>query len=63
MDCFAMDELKRPVKSFQIAYVKQAKEGADLTFFREDEGNTSICECRQGEELIAGFRIEFDTEI
>ena len=63
MDCFKMDELKREVKSFQIAYVKQAKEGTELTFYRKDEGNMSICECRQDEDLVAQFRIEFGTEI
>ena len=59
MDCFTMDELKKGVKSFQIAYVKQAKEGAELVFYRKDEGNISLCECRLEGELIAQFRIEF----
>ena len=57
-DCFSSDEL-RGVKSFQIAYGKQAKEGAELTFFREDCGDISVCEAHSGEETIAQFRIEF----
>lgn len=59
LDCFTMEELARPIKNFQIAYVKQAKEGVELVFFRKDEGNISVCECHHGEELIAQFRIEF----
>ena len=59
LDCFTMSELSRPVKSFQIAYAKQAKEGVELIFYRRDEGGSSICECWNGEDLIAQFRIIF----
>lgn len=58
LDCFSVEEL-RPMKAFQIAYIKQAKEGAELIFYRKDEGNVSVCEAYQEEELIAQFRVEF----
>lgn len=59
LDCFTMEELKVPVKSFQIAYVKQAKEGTSLRFFRADEEGESILEARANDELIAQFRLVF----
>ena len=60
MDCFTMDELsKRKMKSFQIAYVKQAKAGSELTFFRMDEADATVLEARLGGELIAQFRAVF----
>lgn len=58
LDCFSMEEL-RPIKAFQIAYIKQAKEGAELKFYRKDEGKIAICEAFQGDELISQFRLEF----
>lgn len=59
-DCFSMDELAaRPVRSFQIAYVKQAKEGKELSFLREDRGDTSLCEAVSDGELLAQFRVTF----
>lgn len=59
MDCFTAAELTRPVKSFQIAYLIQAKEGVELSFFRKDEGNVSICEARSEEGVHARFRLIF----
>ena len=60
MDCFSMDELKaRPVKSFQIAYAKQAKEGKELILYREDFEGYSICEAVSEGELLTQFRITF----
>ena len=59
LDCFTSEELSRPLKSFQIAYVKQAKEGSELIFYRKDGENESFCEAHCGGELIAQFRIGF----
>lgn len=59
LDCFSMEELNRPIKSFQISYIKQAKEGAQLTFVRADHGSESICGAFEDTELIAQFRIIF----
>ena len=60
MDCFTMKELaSRPIKAFQIAYIKQAKEGETLELFREDREGESICEAREGGEPIAQFRVWF----
>lgn len=58
-DCFSFEELARPVKNFQIAYVKQAKAGKELVFLRKDEGNSSFLEAHSEGELIAQFRVEF----
>ena len=58
-DCFSMEELSRPVKSFQIAYVKQAKEGQELSLYRGDFESESICEARASGELLSQFRIQF----
>lgn len=58
-DCFTMEELRRPVKDFQISYVKQAKPGAELILYKKDNGSESFCEARCGEELISSFCIRF----
>ncbi len=58
LDCFPMDGLKS-VKSFSIAYGKQAKEGSELVFYRRDEGDTSVCEAHCGGELFSQFRVTF----
>ena len=57
-DCFSMDELSfRLVTAFQIAYVRQAKEGAQLSFIREDCADGAICEAHCAGETIAQFRV------
>lgn len=62
-DCFTMEELAaHPVSAFQIAYVKQAKEGSVLTLVREDTEDGALCEARCGDELIAQFRVWFGGE-
>ena len=61
-DCFTMEELFRSVSSFQIAYGKQAKEGTELVFYREDFGNRSVCEARCSGEVFTQFAIEFTGE-
>lgn len=60
-DCFSLEELAaRRVKSFQIAYVKQAKPGSELILLREDcADGSSLLEARCGEETLAQCRIEF----
>ncbi len=60
-DCFTAEELRR-VASFQIAYGKQAKEGAELIFYRQDFGAESVCEAHCNGECFAQFRIRFQTE-
>ena len=60
MDCFTMEELKgKRILSFQITYAKQAKENAELIFFRKDEGPVSVCEAYSEGELLTQFRVEF----
>ncbi len=60
LDLFSMEELRaRRITAFQIAYVKQAKEGTELALLREDRAGESICEARAGDDLIAQFRVWF----
>jgi len=60
LDCFTMDELKdRTIKRFSVTYHKQAKEGAELSFFRKDEGDTSVLEARGGDEVFTQFSVTF----
>lgn len=60
-DCFTMDELAaRSVKSFQIAYGKQAKENSEITLIRKDfDGGVSRCEAYAGDELLSQFSVTF----
>ena len=60
-DCFTIDELAaRPVKSFQIAYGKQAKEDSEITLVRKDfEDGVSRCEAYAGDELLSQFSVKF----
>lgn len=59
-DCFSMDELScRAVSAFQIVYLKQAKEGAELTLVREDTEDGALLEARCGEETLSQFRVWF----
>lgn len=59
LDCFSFEELKRSIKDFQISYVKQAKAGKELVFYRKDEGNRSILEAHSEGELISQFCLDF----
>lgn len=61
-NCFSIDEFSRPVRSFQIAYARQAKEGTLLSFWREDTPDGTLCEARGGGELFTQFRIRFAAE-
>lgn len=59
-DCFTMEELKaKSVSSFQVSYVKQAKEGAELTLLRQDFEGYSVCEAREKDELLTQFRVDW----
>lgn len=59
-DCFSMDELSaRSVSAFQIAYIRQAQEGSELTLVREDTEDGALCEARCGGEMFAQFRVWF----
>lgn len=59
-DCFSARELERPVKAFRISYVKQAKEGDELSFFRADREHGSVLEATQGGALTAQCEIQFE---
>ncbi len=58
LDCFTMEELSRlKIAAFQISYVKQAKEGAELLILRKDLEDGVLLEAHEGEDLIAQFRL------
>ncbi len=61
LDCYSMQELsEKRVKAFRIYYLKQAKEGAELVFYRKDLGDgTSVCEAHSNGEVITQFLFEF----
>lgn len=58
-DCFSWEEMCHPVESFQIAYSKQAKFGAELSMVRRDEEDFSLCEARADGDTLTQFRIRF----
>ncbi len=58
LDCFTMEELRsRKIGAFQIAYVKQVKEGASLVFTRKDEEGSSTLEAYADGELCSQFKV------
>lgn len=59
LDCFSMEELALPIKSFQISYAKQAKEGDELVLFRGDGAASGVCEARANGELLTQFSVKF----
>ncbi len=60
LDCFTEKELmERTVRAFRIVYVRQAKEGAELSFWRKDGEGGTLCEMREGDEVVARFGIAF----
>lgn len=60
LDCFSMEELSaRPIKTFQISYIKQIKEGQEVFFYRKDEGETCTLEARVEGELMTQFCVKF----
>lgn len=63
-DCFSMAELSaKRVTAFQISYEKQAKEGTELSLWREDLPDGALCEIRCGDETLSRFRVWFDEVI
>lgn len=59
-DCFTMEELSaRAVKAFQITYEKQAKEGSELTLWREDVPDGALLEIRCGDDTLSQCRVWF----
>lgn len=58
-DCFSMDELSRPIDSFQIVYGKQVREGKELVLCREDTEGRSVCEAYCDGELVTQFAVTF----
>ncbi len=61
MDCFTMEEQQaRKIKSFQISYAKQAKEGRELSLIRQDLDGCSVCEAHSDGELLTQFRVEWE---
>ncbi len=61
LDCFPMREARR-IRAFQIGYGRQAKEGAQLAFYRKDGENTVAMEAREGDTLLSQFRATFREE-
>lgn len=58
LDCFTMEELKDlRIKAFQIAYVKQVKEGGELVLTRKDEEGCSTLEAFADGELCSQFKL------
>ncbi len=63
LDCFTVEELKKmQIRSFQITYLKQTKEGDELIFYRKDETGYSTLEARVRGEMVAQFRICYQGE-
>ncbi|MBO5046134.1 MAG: hypothetical protein J6C93_04610 [Clostridia bacterium] len=64
-DCFTMQELSaRRVKSFQISYARQAKEGTKLTFYRKDcENGAVLLEARDEIGVTTQFQVVFEEAV
>ncbi|MDE7439240.1 MAG: hypothetical protein K2N23_01845, partial [Clostridia bacterium] len=60
-DVFSVEELQeRSVSSVQITYVKQCKEGEEITFSKERREGFYLVEGKVGDELRVQMRIEFN---
>lgn len=60
-DVFSVEELMgKSLSSVQITYVKQCKEGEQITFFKERRDGFYLVEGRVGDELRVQMRIQFD---
>lgn len=60
-DVFPVDELQdKNLSSAQITYVKQCKEGEQITFSKEKRGDTHLIEGRVGDELRVQMKVEFN---
>ncbi len=61
MDVFSVDELKdKDMRSVQITYVKQCKEGEIIDFVRQRNEECYLIEGRVGDELRVQMRINFN---
>ncbi len=59
-DCFSEEELAhRAVRAFRIVYVKQAREGDELSLLRKDGKGESFLEARAGGETLTQFHVMF----
>lgn len=59
-DVFTVEELQnKNLSSVQITYVKQCKEGEQLTFFKEKQDGFYLVEGKVGDELRVQMRIGF----
>lgn len=60
-DVFSVDELKnKAIKSAQITYVKQCKEGEELVFYKEKQDGFYLVEGRVGDEIRVQMRVGFN---
>lgn len=60
-DVFNTDDLKgKFVSSVQISYVKQCKQGEELSFYKHKDGDYFIVEGRVGEEVRVQMRLSFN---
>ncbi len=61
LNCFSVDELAvRRLKSFEISYVKQCKEGETLRFYRKEEAGEYLVQgVNERDEIVVQARIRF----
>lgn len=60
-DVFSVDELKNKfIKSVQITYVKQCKEGEEMVFYKEKQDGFYLVEGRVADEVRVQMRIGFN---
>ena len=60
-DVFSVEELRgKDLSSVQITYVKQCKEGEQITFSKEKQDGFYLVEGKVGDELRVQMRIEFN---
>ena len=60
-DVFSVEELRgKALSSVQITYVKQCKEGEQITFSKEKQDGFYLVEGKVGNELRVQMRIEFN---
>ena len=52
----------KKLRSFKISYARQAKEGAELVFFKKTTERGAVMEAREGSELIAQFEMASEDE-
>lgn len=62
-NCFSVRELEKyNLKSFRLHYIKQAREGDILDFYRNElaDGEFDVCGYKNGDELIVAARVQFE---